>query len=150
MFQKTKGIYISKTRYPIFLSNFFVDNLTMSEPNLPFSQRSQTLSPVLSEKSDKEQHSDLYHSLEQSMLHPNCVSPAWIDTIGDFKYNPRLLTTAPYNDTSLHWVDKDQKLLCMAFPAMLDIEGKFSPISISQETKEPKYVFHLFMMITSI
>ena len=73
-------------------------------------------------------HDALYRSLEESIKHPSCVSNEWIDTIGDLKNNPRLLNYQPYNDGAFYWVDKNNQLLHMAFPAVLDIEGKYSKL----------------------
>lgn len=73
-------------------------------------------------------HTTLYQSLEAAIQHPSCVSNDWLDTIGDFKHNPRPLNFAPYNDNSFHWVDKNNDLLCMAFPAVLDLGGKYSKV----------------------
>lgn len=59
------------------------------------------------------------------MQHPSCVSVAWLDSVGDLKNNPRALHACPFNDGSLHWIDKKGTLLCMAFPAILDLNGKY-------------------------
>ena len=77
--------------------------------------------------SDDSEHSALYRSLEECLKHPSCVSNKWIDTIADVN-NPRTLNHAPFRDGSLHWVDKNNQLLNMAFPAVLDLQGKFSKI----------------------
>jgi hypothetical protein len=77
--------------------------------------------------SDQSDHSALYRSLEECLKHPSCVSNTWLDTIADTN-NPRALNHAPYKDGSLHWVDKNNQLLNMAFPAVLDLQGKFSKI----------------------
>jgi hypothetical protein len=74
------------------------------------------------------EHTTLYESLDAVIKHPSCVCNEWIDTIADYKTNPRLLNTPPYNDGSFHWVDNNDDLLCMAFPAVLDIDGKYSKI----------------------
>jgi hypothetical protein len=68
--------------------------------------------------------SPLYQSLLAAIEHPNCVKPAWIDTVTNSKNNPRGLPK-PYNDGSLHWVNNSNDLLCMAFPAVLDLDGKY-------------------------
>ena len=72
-----------------------------------------------------DEFSPLYQSLMEALRHPNCVSAAWIDTVADFKNNPRALHSVPYNDGSVHWVDKAGHILHMAFPAELDMDGKF-------------------------
>ena len=66
-------------------------------------------SPAESDKSVEAQlqadhHSDLYLSLE------------------------RTLPYVPYNDNTFHYVDQKQKPLCMAFPAVIDLNGKFAKI----------------------
>jgi hypothetical protein len=90
-------------------------------------------SPTNSDKSieaqlQPQQNSDLYLSLEAALKHPSCVSETWMETIGDFKNNPRSLPYAPYNDGALYYVDDKQKPLSMAFPAVIDLNGKFSKI----------------------
>ena len=81
-----------------------------------------------SEGSPEPTYKPLYQSLQAVVMHPSSVGAAWIDTIGDLKNNPHALHTAPYNDGSLHWVDQKGKLLCMGFPAVLDLEGKYGRI----------------------
>ena len=71
------------------------------------------------------EHSLMYRSLESCLQHPDIVSSDWIDTIADFKNNPRLLSKPPYNDNSLHWVDRNDNVLSMAFPAVLNNPGKY-------------------------
>jgi hypothetical protein len=89
-----------------------------------------TLSPSNSASSatfsDESEHTPLYRSLE-CLKHPSCVSTTWIDAISEVN-NPRALNHVPYKDGSLHWVDNDNQLLNMAFPAVLDLEGRFSKI----------------------
>ena len=51
-----------------------------------------------------------------------------LKTLPTFKNNPRTLPYAPYNDNALHYVDQKQKPLCMAFPAVIDLNGKFTKI----------------------
>jgi hypothetical protein len=77
---------------------------------------------------DDPSRSLIYLSLQESLRHPSCVSNTWIDTIADFKNNPRTLQTPPYNDGALYYVDKKQKPLCMAFPAVLTLNGKYGKI----------------------
>jgi hypothetical protein len=72
-----------------------------------------------------EQKSALYQSLAAAIEHPNCATAAWIDTVGDFKNNPRTFHDPPYNDGSAHWIDTGGHVLCMAFPAVLDLNGKY-------------------------
>lgn len=114
-----------------FLNVFSVSIITtnMSTTHIPDSLPS----PANSDKSidallQPEQKSDLFLSLEAALKHPNCVSETWVETIGDFKNNPRSLPYAPYNDGALHYVDNKQKPLSMAFPAVIDLNGKFSKI----------------------
>jgi hypothetical protein len=99
----------------------------MSEEISLRSPSNSTDSTTVSEELD---HSMLYRSLEAALQHPNCVNAEWIDTIEDFSgnLNPRILPTPPYNDGSLHWVSKDNDVLCMAFPAVVDVDGKYSKI----------------------
>ena len=84
--------------------------------------------PTASEHSPPPTYTPLYQSLQAAVQHPSCVSPAWIDTLADFKNNPRALHKPPHNDGSLHWVNKKGNLLCMAFPAVLDLNGKYGRI----------------------
>jgi hypothetical protein len=99
----------------------------MSDEIILPSPSNSTDSTTLSEEVD---HSMLYRSLEAALQHPNCVKAEWIDTIEDFdgNLNPRILTAPPYNDGSFHWVSKDNEVLCMAFPAVVDVDGKYSKI----------------------
>jgi hypothetical protein len=90
-------------------------------------------SPTTSDKSVEadlhpEDHSLLYLSLEAALKHPNCISNDWIDSIGDFKTNPRIFRSPPYNDGASHYVDHKQKPLNMAFPAVLQLNGKYGKI----------------------
>ena len=59
------------------------------------------------------------------LMHPNCVSATWIDTVADFKNDPQALHSMPYDNGSVHWVDKSGHVLHMAFPAELDMDSKF-------------------------
>jgi hypothetical protein len=90
-------------------------------------------SPSTSDKSVEaelqlEEHSLLYLSLQEALKHPSCVSDKWIDSIGDFTNNPRPLRYPPYNDGAHYYVDRQQKPLSMAFPAVLDLNGKYGKI----------------------
>ena len=85
-------------------------------------------SPTISEKSEQDPHSPLYRSLESCLSQPDVVSPKWMDTLGDLANNPRKLSTAPYNDGSLHWMNTDDNVLSMAFPAVLRTSGKYARI----------------------
>lgn len=49
-----------------------------------------------------------------------------METVADFKNNPRAPHLAPYNDGSLHYVDMQGRLLIIGFPAVLDMDGKYS------------------------
>jgi hypothetical protein len=73
-----------------------------------------------------ETRSPLYQSLLAAMDHPSCAKPSWVDTVADFKNNPRALHTLPYNDGSQHYVDNDGNLLCMAFPAVIEYNAKYT------------------------
>jgi hypothetical protein len=85
-------------------------------------------SPTITEKSLEDQHSDMFLSLETTLRHPSSVSNTWIDTIDDARNNPRILSTAPFDDGALHWVDRDGKVLRMSFPAVLNMYGKYAKI----------------------
>jgi hypothetical protein len=94
---------------------------TMSQKSL---SPSRSRSPSITSLSEDNHDLTLYHSLQETMKHPSSVSPAWVETV-DFKNNPRVLHSPPHNDGSSHWVDNDNNLLCMAFPAVLDLYGKY-------------------------
>jgi hypothetical protein len=49
-----------------------------------------------------------------------------VNTVTDFKNNPRALHTTPYNDGSAHYVDNKGNLLCMAFPAVVEYDARYS------------------------
>jgi hypothetical protein len=89
---------------------------------------SPSATATASDDGDLSPSTTLYQSLEAAMRHPSCVSPTWIDTISDFKNNPHTLHSPPYNDGALHWVDNNDDLLHMAFPAVLDLYGKYAKV----------------------
>ena len=72
-----------------------------------------------------EGQTSLYQSLIEVIKHPSCINKAWVNTVADFRNNPCALHMRPYNDGSLHFVNKDGNLLCMAFPAVLVLDGKY-------------------------
>ena len=116
-----------------------------------------SLSPTNSNESltisDESEHSPLYRSLEESIKLPSCVSNEWVDTIADLKTNPRTLTDPPYNDRSLHWVDNNNHVLNMTFPAVLNIDGKYSKVgpyfNLSSETVKVLSIFSLITLNTN-
>jgi hypothetical protein len=108
---------------------FYIMSDIGSPPPLVYLSDTSPEPDSISEGSPAPMNDPLHRSLQAAVQHPSCVSAAWIDTVGDLKNNPRALHTPPYNDGSLHWVDQKGKLLCMAFPAVLDVEGKYSRIS---------------------
>lgn len=114
----------------------------MSSSNLP--------SPSTSSFTISEEHSSLYESLEATIKHSSCVSNDWIDTVADIN-NPRILNTPPYNDGSLHWVDKNNELLSMAFPAVLELDGKYSKLGpyFNLTGDRTTNVFHYFLVNVS-
>ena len=73
-----------------------------------------------------ETRTTLYQSLLAAMDHPSCAKPSWVDTVTDFKNNPCALHSLPYNDGSQHYVDNDGNLLCMAFPAVIEYNAKYT------------------------
>jgi hypothetical protein len=81
--------------------------------------------PSETERDDSpESASPLYQSLVESLKHPSSANIAWLDTVAK-ENNPRTLHMAPFNDGSLHWVDTSGSLLCLAFPAKLEMNGTF-------------------------
>ena len=87
-------------------------------------------SPSPSDKSDDNDRQTrlLRLSLESYMHDAETVSAELIDTIADLKNNPRKLSTAPYNNGSYHWVDRNNNVLLMSFPAVLNVPGKYGKI----------------------
>lgn len=68
--------------------------------------------------------STLYRSLEKALTHPSSASSAWMENHdSDF-----LRLRASPNDNSLYWVDKDDHVLSLAFPAILDPEKTYNEI----------------------
>lgn len=132
----------------LFYISYHDNCFNMSDENSPVSPFSPSNSNDSLTISEESEHTPLYHSLEECLKHPDCVSQTWMDTIGDFKNNPRLLTTPPYNDGSMHWVDKKNQLLFMAFPAVLDVEGKYTKLgpyfSLSGD-REVKVSFYIYI-----
>ena len=93
------------------------------------SENSLSPSPsLLVDDSHGDRDMELHLSLQETMKHPSCVNPAWMDTIADLKNNPRVLPNLSHNDGCLHWVDKNNEILCLAFPAVLDVYGKYGRI----------------------
>lgn len=74
------------------------------------------------------ERSNLYKSLEAAIEDPYSVSNEWLDTIAEFKNNPRVINNGPYKDGSFHWVNKNDDVLCMAFPAILEMNGKYTKV----------------------
>jgi hypothetical protein len=70
----------------------------------------------------------LYQSLLAALDHPSCAKPSWVNTVADFTNNPRAIHVPPYNDGSAHYVDNKGNLLCMAFPAVIEHDARYSRI----------------------
>ena len=100
----------------------------MSADNIPNDAPSPSHSNNSSTASDASSHGPLYQSLEECLKHPRCISNKWLNEVSDVQNSPRTLKNAPYNDGALYWVDEDNNLLSMAFPAVLETDGKFSKI----------------------
>ena len=67
----------------------------MSSPSTPDSLPALEAFDSETEGGDSpDESSPLYQSLMEVLRHPNCVSAAWIDTVADFKNNPRSLHSA--------------------------------------------------------
>ena len=75
---------------------------------------------------DVEGRSPLYQSLMAALDMPTTAKREWLETVTDFKNNPRVLHLPPYNDGALHFVDKDGYILPISFPAVLDLHGKYA------------------------
>jgi len=72
-----------------------------------------------------EPQTPLYQSLIEAIKHPSCVNKAWVATVADFRNNPHALHVRPYSAGSLHFVNNGINLLCMAFPTVLVLNGKY-------------------------
>jgi hypothetical protein len=111
------------------------------------------VSPPPENNFDSDPDMALHDSLQETLKHPSSVNPAWMDTIGDIRNNPRPLHAPPYNDGSLHWVDTNNELLHMAFPAVLDLYGKYGKIgpyfSLMTNQVRPFYLNSLICNIFS-
>ena len=115
---------------------------SMSRPPSPIS-----LPPV--NQSDDSEHDPLYKSLEAVVQHPNSISTDWIDAMDGLNLTPRSLSTPPFNDGALYWLNKDDDLLQMSFPAVLDCDGKYSKIGPyfnlpTDRNSKVKFFFFLF------
>ena len=115
--------------FDVHPSFFLSPHQNMSADNLP----NRTPSPSQSNDdsttaSDTSNHGPLYRSLEECLKHPRCISNKWLDEVSTVDNSPRPLKTAPYNDGASYWVDKDNDILTMSFPAVLETDGKFSKI----------------------
>ena len=100
----------------------------MSTDNLPNHAPSPSHSNDSTTASNTSSHGPLYKSLEECLKHSRCISNKWLDDVTNIQNSPRPLKNAPYNDGALYWVNKDNELLSMAFPAVLETDGKFSKI----------------------
>ena len=56
-------------------------------------------------------------SLDVTLQHPSCASPMWLQE-PDLRFSR--LSATPSDDNSLYWVDESNKILCLAFPAILE------------------------------
>ena len=100
----------------------------MSADNVPNNAPSPSHSKNSTTASDTSSHGLLYQSLEECLKHPCCISNKWLDEVSNVQNSPQALKNAPYNDEALYWVDEDNNLLSMAFPAVLETDGNFSKI----------------------
>ena len=97
------------------------------------SKSTGTPPPPLLDRDSETEHEDspktrtpLYQSLLAALDHPSCAKASWLDTVADFKNNPRTINTPPYNDGSVHYVDNNGNLLCMGFPAVIEHDARYS------------------------
>jgi hypothetical protein len=74
--------------------------------------------------------SAVYRSLEAAIQHPSAVSSRWIHDFDDLHIHPCQLSSSAllYNDESLTWVDEDNRLFCLAFPAIVNVKGEYTEI----------------------
>jgi hypothetical protein len=121
MQSRTKGIYAKftqkKKKHSIFFTMPDSPDTVVSAPRSP----NRELSPA-----DVEGRSPLYQSLMAALDMPNAAKREWLETVADFKNNPRALHLPPYNDGALHFVDKDGYILPISFPAVLDLHGRYA------------------------
>ena len=84
----------------------------------------------------------LYKSLDVATQHPSCASFMWLKD-PDVRFSR--LSVTPSDDNSLYWVDESNKILCLAFPAILekkvsslirDIKGKKKKTKDKTEFKD--------------
>jgi hypothetical protein len=85
-----------------------------------------------------ESRTPLYQSLLAALDHPSCAKPAWVNTVADFRNNPRAIHTRPYNDGSAHYVDNNGDLLCMAFPGIVEDDPRYTRIGPYYSLKGPQ------------
>jgi len=70
-----------------------------------------------------ETRSPLYQSLMAAIEHLSSANVAWVDTVA--MNNPRAVHEDGFKDGSMHWVDKNDNILCLAFPVIVDLHGKY-------------------------
>jgi hypothetical protein len=63
----------------------------------------------------------LTESLTEALQHPNSVNSSWMK---EEKENLQHFKLSNDQD-SAYWIDDDDGKLCMAFPAILDMNGKY-------------------------
>jgi hypothetical protein len=74
--------------------------------------------------------SAIYRSLEDAIHHSSCVSSRWIHDFDNLHVHPSQSSSSVllYNNDSLTWVDKNDRLFCLAFPAILNLKGEYTEI----------------------
>lgn len=95
-------------------------------------------SPV-NQPEESQNNSPLYLSLLHSLKNPNTISTDWLNTIAE-KNNPRTINKAAFNDSAQYWVDNNDNILRISFPAILDPNGKYSRVGayLSMDNQVPK------------
>jgi hypothetical protein len=97
--------------------------------------------------------SAIYRSLEDAIQHPSCVSSRWIHNFDELHIHPSQLSSSAllYNNDSLTWVDKNDRLFCLAFPAILNLKGEYTEISsysnIIDDQSVDVSIVNIFMII---
>jgi hypothetical protein len=121
----------------------------MSTQTSPSSLSSPPGTPTASDDSTHTSPS-LFECLEKMTQSPTCISNDWIDTLADFKTNPRVMSTPPYNDGALYWVNNNNQVLSLVFPAVLDLHGKYSRLGPYFSLVGEKVNNHFLCSITEL
>ena len=68
----------------------------------------------------------LHRSLSEILRHPSSANTSHLE---NFNNNYSCLSLMSSQDDSLYWIDEQHQKFCLAFPAILDLKGRYSRMS---------------------